>query len=72
MFECFFLSVGVSTYLCLAPDGIWDPQGPDLSNCSSPWVNHITQKVNTEQEEDLAGSVSRLLMTIAESQIRCL
>ncbi|KAL0596211.1 Adhesion G protein-coupled receptor L3 [Plecturocebus cupreus] len=35
---------GVSTYLCLAPDGIWDPQGPDLSNCSSPWVNHITQK----------------------------
>lgn len=48
MFEYFFLSVGVSTYLCLAPDGIWDPQGPDLSNCSSPWVNHITQKVNTE------------------------
>lgn len=36
---------GVSTFLCLAPGGNWDPQGPDLSNCSSLWVNHITQKV---------------------------
>nr|XP_023421568.1 adhesion G protein-coupled receptor L3 [Cavia porcellus] len=43
-------TIGVSTYLCLAPDGNWDPQGPDLSNCSSLWVNHITQKVNIMTE----------------------
>lgn len=36
---------GVATFRCLAPDGIWESQGPDLSNCSSPWINHITQKV---------------------------
>lgn len=39
------LSVGVASYLCVAPEGYWDPQGPDFSNCSSPWVNIISQKV---------------------------
>uniref|UniRef100_H0XZ72 Adhesion G protein-coupled receptor L3 n=1 Tax=Otolemur garnettii TaxID=30611 RepID=H0XZ72_OTOGA len=50
--------VGVSTYLCLAPDGIWDPQGPDLSNCSSPWVNHITQKLKSGET---AANIAREL-----------
>lgn len=40
-----FPITGVATFRCLSPDGIWEPQGPDLSNCSSPWINHITQKV---------------------------
>uniref|UniRef100_A0A8D1JT33 Adhesion G protein-coupled receptor L3 n=1 Tax=Sus scrofa TaxID=9823 RepID=A0A8D1JT33_PIG len=50
--------LGVSTYLCLAPDGIWDPQGPDLSNCSSPWVNHITQKLKSGET---AANIAREL-----------
>ncbi|KAG8594072.1 hypothetical protein GDO81_001057 [Engystomops pustulosus] len=38
-------TVGVATYTCIAPNAIWNPQGPDLSNCSSPWISHIAQKV---------------------------
>ncbi|XP_074850018.1 adhesion G protein-coupled receptor L3 isoform X2 [Carettochelys insculpta] len=51
-------TVGVSTFLCLAPDGIWDPQGPDLSNCSSPWINHITQKLKSGET---AANIAREL-----------
>uniref|UniRef100_A0A2K6G1M5 Adhesion G protein-coupled receptor L3 n=1 Tax=Propithecus coquereli TaxID=379532 RepID=A0A2K6G1M5_PROCO len=51
-------TIGVSTYLCLGPDGIWDPQGPDLSNCSSPWVNHITQKLKSGET---AANIAREL-----------
>ncbi|XP_036271088.1 adhesion G protein-coupled receptor L3 isoform X11 [Pipistrellus kuhlii] len=51
-------TIGVSTYLCLAPDGIWDPQGPDLSNCSSPWINHITQKLKSGET---AANIAREL-----------
>ncbi|XP_071072469.1 adhesion G protein-coupled receptor L3 isoform X22 [Dasypus novemcinctus] len=51
-------TIGVSTYLCLAPDGTWDPQGPDLSNCSSPWVNHITQKLKSGET---AANIAREL-----------
>ncbi|XP_058403150.1 adhesion G protein-coupled receptor L3 isoform X8 [Diceros bicornis minor] len=51
-------TIGVSTYLCLAPDGLWDPQGPDLSNCSSPWVNHITQKLKSGET---AANIAREL-----------
>ncbi|XP_037752486.1 adhesion G protein-coupled receptor L3 isoform X16 [Chelonia mydas] len=51
-------TVGVSTFLCVAPDGIWDPQGPDLSNCSSPWVNHITQKLKSGET---AANIAREL-----------
>ncbi|KAM8939275.1 adhesion G protein-coupled receptor L3 [Pelodytes ibericus] len=40
-------TVGVATYICMSPDGIWIPQGPDLSNCSSPWINHIGQKLKS-------------------------
>lgn len=39
------LSLGVASYMCVGPEGYWDPQGPDVSNCSSPWVNLISQKV---------------------------
>uniref|UniRef100_A0A8C5HTL8 Adhesion G protein-coupled receptor L3 n=1 Tax=Gouania willdenowi TaxID=441366 RepID=A0A8C5HTL8_GOUWI len=37
----------VATYVCMAHLGYWDPQGPDLSNCTSPWVNHIMQKLRS-------------------------
>ncbi|KAJ7317872.1 hypothetical protein JRQ81_004034, partial [Phrynocephalus forsythii] len=51
-------TVGVSTFLCLAPGGIWDPQGPDLSNCSSLWVHHIMQKLKSGET---AANVAREL-----------
>ncbi|KAM8880021.1 adhesion G protein-coupled receptor L3 isoform 10-T13 [Spinachia spinachia] len=40
-------TLGVATYVCLAHLGYWDPRGPDLSNCTSPWVNHIMQKLRS-------------------------
>ncbi|XP_067106412.1 adhesion G protein-coupled receptor L3 [Osmerus mordax] len=40
-------TLGVATYVCVAQLGYWDPQGPDLSNCTSPWVNHIMQKLRS-------------------------
>ncbi|XP_031416297.1 adhesion G protein-coupled receptor L3 isoform X1 [Clupea harengus] len=39
-------TIGVSTYMC-TPLGYWEPQGPDLSNCSSPWTNYITQRMRS-------------------------
>ena len=33
--------------MCVGPEAYWDPQGPDFSNCTSPWVNLISQKVNS-------------------------
>nr|XP_046236780.1 adhesion G protein-coupled receptor L3-like isoform X12 [Scatophagus argus] len=38
-------TIGVASYTCLGPEGYWDPQGPDFSNCTSPWVNLISQKI---------------------------
>ncbi|XP_019717902.1 adhesion G protein-coupled receptor L3 isoform X9 [Hippocampus comes] len=40
-------TLGVATYMCMAHLGYWDPKGPDLSNCTSPWVNHIMQKLRS-------------------------
>ncbi|KAM7010048.1 adhesion G protein-coupled receptor L3 isoform 11-T11 [Tautogolabrus adspersus] len=40
-------TLGVATYVCVAHVGYWDPKGPDLSNCTSPWVNHIMQKLRS-------------------------
>nr|XP_020855480.1 adhesion G protein-coupled receptor L3 isoform X7 [Phascolarctos cinereus] len=59
-------TVGVSTFLCLAPDGIWDPQGPDLSNCSSTWVNHITQKLKSGET---AANIARELAEQTRNQL---
>ncbi|XP_060092815.1 adhesion G protein-coupled receptor L3 isoform X21 [Heteronotia binoei] len=59
-------TVGVSTFLCLAPGGIWDPQGPDLSNCSSLWVNHITQKLKSGET---AANVARELAEQTKSHL---
>ncbi|XP_015809679.1 adhesion G protein-coupled receptor L3 isoform X1 [Nothobranchius furzeri] len=44
---CHVGTLGVATYVCVAHLGQWDPQGPDLSNCTSPWVNHIMQKLRS-------------------------
>lgn len=37
--------VGTASYLCMVSTGTWNPKGPDLSNCTSHWVNQLAQKV---------------------------
>ncbi|XP_010218340.1 PREDICTED: latrophilin-3 [Tinamus guttatus] len=59
-------SKGVATFRCLAPDGVWDPQGPDLSNCSSPWINHITQKMRSGE---MAANIARELAEHTRSHL---
>nr|XP_014344599.1 PREDICTED: latrophilin-3 isoform X2 [Latimeria chalumnae] len=49
---------GVATYMCLAPEGIWDPLGPNLSNCTSPWVSQITDKL---RYGEIAANIAREL-----------
>lgn len=53
---CFTCLAGVATYMCLSHLGHWDPQGPDLSNCTSPWVNQIMQKVSPHATTGHCGS----------------
>lgn len=50
LFAVFLLSPGVASYMCVGPEGYWDPQGPDFSNCTSPWVNLISQKVRYNEQ----------------------
>lgn len=38
--------VGTASYLCMVSTGTWNPKGPDLSNCTSHWVNQLAQKVS--------------------------
>ncbi|XP_016326823.1 adhesion G protein-coupled receptor L3-like [Sinocyclocheilus anshuiensis] len=40
-------TVGTAVFTCQGPEGLWDQQGPDLSNCTSTWVNIINQKLCT-------------------------
>lgn len=37
---------GIASYLCTAVSGMWNPKGPDLSNCTSHWVTQVAQKVS--------------------------
>uniref|UniRef100_A0A668W639 Adhesion G protein-coupled receptor L3 n=1 Tax=Oreochromis aureus TaxID=47969 RepID=A0A668W639_OREAU len=46
-------SLGVASYMCMGPEGYWDSQGPDFSNCTSPWVNIISQKAMVETVNNL-------------------
>uniref|UniRef100_A0A8C1U2M3 Adhesion G protein-coupled receptor L1 n=1 Tax=Cyprinus carpio TaxID=7962 RepID=A0A8C1U2M3_CYPCA len=40
-------SLGIASYQCMADDVVWNPRGPDLSNCTSPWVNQVAQKIKS-------------------------
>ncbi|XP_077598691.1 adhesion G protein-coupled receptor L3-like isoform X4 [Stigmatopora nigra] len=42
-------TIGVASYSCVGPEGYWDPQGPDFTNCTSPWVNIISQKLKASE-----------------------
>lgn len=37
--------LGIASFQCLPSPVQWNPRGPDLSNCTSPWVNQVAQKV---------------------------
>ncbi|XP_061905875.1 adhesion G protein-coupled receptor L1-like [Entelurus aequoreus] len=40
-------SLGIASFQCLAEKVAWNPRGPDLSNCTSPWVNQVAQKIKS-------------------------
>ncbi|XP_051982801.1 adhesion G protein-coupled receptor L1-like isoform X1 [Xyrauchen texanus] len=40
-------SLGIASYQCMADDVVWNPRGPDLSNCTSPWVSQVAQKIKS-------------------------
>ncbi|XP_040273726.1 adhesion G protein-coupled receptor L3 isoform X1 [Bufo bufo] len=63
---CPFGTVGVATYTCIAPDGVWNPQGPDLSNCSSPWISYISQKLKSLET---AANIARELSEHTRSRL---
>uniref|UniRef100_A0A8C7ZCP6 Adhesion G protein-coupled receptor L1-like n=1 Tax=Oryzias sinensis TaxID=183150 RepID=A0A8C7ZCP6_9TELE len=54
-------SLGIASYQCtLAPVG-WNSGGPDLSNCTSPWVSQISQKIKSgENAANIAGELVNL------------
>ncbi|CAH2273574.1 adhesion G -coupled receptor L1 isoform X2 [Pelobates cultripes] len=51
---------GIASFLCLPSLGVWNPRGPDLSNCTSPWVNQVAQKIKSgENAANIAGELAR-------------
>uniref|UniRef100_A0A8C5H2X2 Adhesion G protein-coupled receptor L1-like n=1 Tax=Gouania willdenowi TaxID=441366 RepID=A0A8C5H2X2_GOUWI len=51
-------SLGIASFQCLAEQIVWNPRGPDLSNCTSPWVNQVAQKIKSgENAANIAGEL---------------
>uniref|UniRef100_A0A452J6R1 Uncharacterized protein n=1 Tax=Gopherus agassizii TaxID=38772 RepID=A0A452J6R1_9SAUR len=51
---------GIASFQCLPALGIWNPRGPDLSNCTSPWVNQVAQKIKSgENAANIASELAR-------------
>ncbi|XP_028855531.1 adhesion G protein-coupled receptor L2 isoform X5 [Denticeps clupeoides] len=51
---------GTASYLCLLSTGAWNPKGPDLSNCTSHWVNQVAQKIRSgENAANLANELAK-------------
>eukprot|EP00063_Salmo_salar_P065514 XP_014040349.1 PREDICTED: latrophilin-1-like [Salmo salar] len=49
---------GIASFQCLAAPVMWNPRGPDLSNCTSPWVNQVAQKIKSgENAANIAGEL---------------
>ncbi|XP_044196906.1 adhesion G protein-coupled receptor L3-like isoform X2 [Thunnus albacares] len=60
-------TIGVASYMCVGPEGYWDPQGPDFSNCTSPWVNLISQKLKAGET---AAVIARELAEQTKSNLQ--
>ncbi|XP_040436985.1 LOW QUALITY PROTEIN: adhesion G protein-coupled receptor L1-like, partial [Falco naumanni] len=51
---------GIASFQCLLGLGVWNPRGPDLSNCTSPWVNQVAQKIKSgENAASIASELAR-------------
>ncbi|XP_037830093.1 adhesion G protein-coupled receptor L2 isoform X10 [Kryptolebias marmoratus] len=51
---------GTASYLCVTSTGEWHPKGPDLSNCTSHWVNQVAQKIRSgENAANLANELAK-------------
>ncbi|XP_066482693.1 adhesion G protein-coupled receptor L2 isoform X1 [Tiliqua scincoides] len=51
---------GTASYLCMVSTGAWNPKGPDLSNCTSHWVNQLAQKIRSgENAASLANELAK-------------
>ncbi|XP_056590554.1 adhesion G protein-coupled receptor L2 isoform X11 [Triplophysa dalaica] len=51
---------GTASYLCVLSTGTWNPNGPDLSNCTSHWVNQVAQKIRSgENAANLANELAK-------------
>ncbi|XP_009707400.1 PREDICTED: latrophilin-2 [Cariama cristata] len=51
---------GTASYLCVVLTGMWNPKGPDLSNCTSHWVNQLAQKIRSgENAASLANELAK-------------
>ncbi|KAL1270502.1 hypothetical protein QQF64_029518, partial [Cirrhinus molitorella] len=59
-------TIGMAVFTCLGPEGLWDQQGPDLSNCTSTWVNIINQKIRAGEP---AAIISRELSEQTKGQM---
>uniref|UniRef100_A0A8C6VBX5 Adhesion G protein-coupled receptor L2 n=1 Tax=Naja naja TaxID=35670 RepID=A0A8C6VBX5_NAJNA len=51
---------GTASYLCMISTGTWNTKGPDLSNCTSHWVNQLAQKIRSgENAANLANELAK-------------
>uniref|UniRef100_A0A3B1IU22 Adhesion G protein-coupled receptor L1 n=1 Tax=Astyanax mexicanus TaxID=7994 RepID=A0A3B1IU22_ASTMX len=51
-------SLGIASFQCMLSPMQWNPRGPDLSNCTSPWVNQVAQKIKSgENAANIAGEL---------------
>uniref|UniRef100_A0A3Q4G1W7 Latrophilin-1-like n=1 Tax=Neolamprologus brichardi TaxID=32507 RepID=A0A3Q4G1W7_NEOBR len=54
-------SLGIASYQCMSSPVSWNSRGPDLSNCTSPWVSQIAQKIKSgENAANIAGELVNL------------
>ncbi|XP_018610090.1 adhesion G protein-coupled receptor L1-like isoform X2 [Scleropages formosus] len=40
-------SLGIASFQCMSNPVMWNPRGPDISNCTSPWVSQVAQKIKS-------------------------
>ncbi|XP_037116818.1 adhesion G protein-coupled receptor L3-like isoform X5 [Syngnathus acus] len=60
-------TIGVAAYSCVGPEGYWDPQGPNFTNCTSPWVNIISHKLKAGET---AAVIARELAEQTKSNLQ--
>ncbi|MCJ8746034.1 hypothetical protein PDJAM_G00137140 [Pangasius djambal] len=59
-------SLGIASFQCLSSPVQWNPRGPDLSNCTSPWVNQVAQKIKSGEN---AANIANELVNHTRSRI---